>query len=454
MNNQRDINFVRGASGCLGSEVRPTAGSMPYFNTFLINLASIAAVALLLRICARASMGAEDFWRNGYTFYFDLARSLANGNGFAFPGGGPTAFRVPLYPMFLAVVTLGEKSFVAVLVAQALVGAATVFFAGILGREMFDDRVGLAAAVLTAVYPYYVVHDTALQETSLFTLLTLLSILLLLQTARTGSRGLAIATGLGFGAAILVRVTVAPVALLAPFWFLLPIKERSAWRDRAIVVCVSLGALVVTLSPWLSRSHRITGAWTFGTEFGPALWGGNNAEAFRYYPRESIDLSRKAAFDALSASEKAELATLSNDEIAVSKWYEQKGLAYIKEHPREFILNSGAKIMAAFGWLPSPRGSTWRDMAYLASYAPIMVLGLWGIWRDRCRWRRSVPIYWLFLSFAAITAVLWGHTSHRAYLDVYWIIYASAVLVGLLPSMFMRTPPSDAAAGNATNAPR
>jgi Dolichyl-phosphate-mannose-protein mannosyltransferase len=149
----------------------------------------IAAVAFLLRVAVRAAMGSEDFWQNGYTFYFDLARSLADGNGFAFPDSGPTASRVPLYPMFLAAVTLGHKSFVAVLVAQSLVGAATALCAGLLAREMFDDRVALVAAALTAVYPYYVVHDTALQETALFTFLTLLSVILLLRTARTGSRG-------------------------------------------------------------------------------------------------------------------------------------------------------------------------------------------------------------------------------------------------------------------------
>jgi 4-amino-4-deoxy-L-arabinose transferase-like glycosyltransferase len=314
---------------------------------------------------------------------------------------------------------------------------------------MFGDRVGLAAAALTAVYPYYVVHDTALQETSLFTLLTLLSMFLLLRAGRTGSRSFAIGAGLGFGAATLARVTVAPVAFFAPFWLFLPIEGRTPWRGRAIIVCLCLGALLATLSPWLIRSHRITGAWTLGTEFGAALWGSNNAETFHYYPRESIDLSRRAAFEALSAGEKAELAALSNDEIAVSNWYEQKGLAYIKTHPQDFFLHGLGKIMAAFGWLPSPRGGAWRNMAYLVSYAPVMAFGLWGMWLDRRRWRMNMPIYWLFLSFAGITAILWGHTSHRAYLDVYWMIYAAAGLIGLLPIIVKHSRPSDAAGGNA-----
>jgi len=34
----------------------------------------------------------------------------------------------------------------------------------------------------------------------------------------------------------------------------------------------------------------------------------------------------------------------------------------------------------------------------------------------------------LFLTFTAVTAVFWAHTSHRSYLDVYWIVFAAYVL--------------------------
>jgi hypothetical protein len=53
----------------------------------------------------RCYSGAEDFWVNGYGFFFELAQNIAAGNGIAFGDGPPTAFRVPLYPAFLAAVT-------------------------------------------------------------------------------------------------------------------------------------------------------------------------------------------------------------------------------------------------------------------------------------------------------------------------------------------------------------
>jgi hypothetical protein len=46
-------------------------------------------------------------------------------------------------------------------------------------------------------------------------------------------------------------------------------------------------------------------------------------------------------------------------------------------------------------------------------------------WRS---WREHSLIYALFLSFLIVTAVFFGHTSHRSYLDVYWIAYSAYVL--------------------------
>jgi hypothetical protein len=110
--------------------------------------------------------GERDFWENGYTFFFALAQNIAAGNRISI-GGSPTAFRVPLYPMFLAAVTFGHQAFLPVLLAQSLVGAGTVLCAALIARELFNDTAAVITAVLAAIYPYYVVHDTALQETGL-----------------------------------------------------------------------------------------------------------------------------------------------------------------------------------------------------------------------------------------------------------------------------------------------
>ena len=74
------------------------------------------------------------------------------------------------------------------------------------------------------------------------------------------------------------------------------------------------------------------------------------------------------------------------------------------------------------------------------AYGPMLLLGLVGMWRTRWRWREFLPVYANFVLFAGITGVLWGHSSHRAFLDVYFIIFAASVIVALLPKIRAALP--------------
>ena len=127
-------------------------------------------------------------------FSFGLAQAIAAGNGMGF--SEPTAFRVPLYPAFLAIVTFGHEVFLPIVLSQSLIGAGTVLCAGLLARELFGSVAAIIAATIAAFYPYYVVHDTALQETSLYTFLTILAVFLLLRARRSGSGIMAACAGL------------------------------------------------------------------------------------------------------------------------------------------------------------------------------------------------------------------------------------------------------------------
>ena len=70
----------------------------------------IILLAIAVRVAVRGYLGGPDFWENGYTFFFELAKNIAAGNGVSLDGEHLTAFRVPLYPMFLAAVTFGHQA--------------------------------------------------------------------------------------------------------------------------------------------------------------------------------------------------------------------------------------------------------------------------------------------------------------------------------------------------------
>jgi 4-amino-4-deoxy-L-arabinose transferase-like glycosyltransferase len=389
----------------------------------------IVLFAFAARVAVRWYSGDEDFWSNGYTFFFDLAQNIAAGKGVAFDGEPPTAFRVPLYPAFLAAVTFGHKAFLPILLSQSLIGAGTVWCAALITREMFGGIAAITAAAITAIYPYYVVHDSALQETGLYTFLTALSVVLLMRVRRNGVLSVAVGAGLTLGAAVLTRANLAPFAMLAPLWLLFSAQPTAVpWRRRLLTCLLCAGAVALTVSPWLLRSYWLTGSPTLSSQSGYFLWLGNNPYTFSHYPNESIDDSQEEALTALSPRENAELDALRANEAAVDQWFLRKGLEYMREHPWQTFVNGARKIGAAFCLLPSPRRSFWPNLLYFLSYAPIMVFGLWGMWSGRQHWRDHFIFYALFVSFVGVTAVFFGHTSYRAYLDVYWIVFAAGTL--------------------------
>jgi hypothetical protein len=184
----------------------------------------------------------------------------------------------------------------------------------------------------------------------------------------------------------------------------------------------------MTVTPWLIRTYQLTGSVTLSTQNGFFLWLGNNPYTFSHYPRESIDVSEATALAALSPEEKSELMAREGDEARVDDWFRQKGLAYIHDHPSRTLGNDVRKVVEAFGWLPSPRRDFWPSLVHALSYGPVMILGLWGMWAGRKHWREHSIFYAQFFAFVAVTAVFFGHTSYRVYLDVYWIIFAAGVL--------------------------
>src|SRR5262249_48607362 len=123
----------------------------------------ICLVAVAIRVAYRSYMGSLDFWQNGYSLFYDDAKNIVAGRGLLLAGHGP------VYPYFLALTVPAGDHYMFVVVPQAIFGVGTIACAFLVGKELFGERIGILSAFLTAFYPYYVAHDTALQETSMVT---------------------------------------------------------------------------------------------------------------------------------------------------------------------------------------------------------------------------------------------------------------------------------------------
>lgn len=389
----------------------------------LLILAAILGAAFALRVGTRLVQGEAHYWANSYSYLYTLAEGVTRGAGFCQSAG---CERPPLYLTFLALTKFAGKNWLLVVIPQALMGAGTALLAFLIGRRLFTPVTGLLSAAGVAFYPYYVMHDTALQDTAMTTFVVALSVWLLVRAAQEDRARDWLMAGLALGALVLVRAAMAPSAAAVLAWALVwgPSGSHAHRLRNAMIL---LAAISVTVSPWLAYTYRVTGTPALTTDSGYLLWQGNNPGVFAYYPAESIDRSVFEEFSRLPRNDQAQIDRYSSDPATISERYKRRAIEFMREDPWRTAQYAARKLTAAFSWTFNPYRGQLAQWAYAASYVPVMLLGIAGMVLTRRR-PETMLIAMLYLAFIGVSAVFFAHTSHRSYLDIYWIVFAAEML--------------------------
>lgn len=188
--------------------------------------------------------------------YVRIAVSLAHGHGWA--GSvftpGASAFRPPLYPLFLATVFAATgDSITAARLAQSVVGTAGVALIGLVAWQLAGRRAALAAAGIAAVLPALVVLDGALMSETLFLPLMTASVAAALR-ARRSPRRLAWAGATGGIAALAVLSRPNGLLLVVGLALLVPAGLRHRARSALVEGACVLAAALVVVTPWTIRN--------------------------------------------------------------------------------------------------------------------------------------------------------------------------------------------------------
>lgn len=252
---------------------------------------ALLAVALLLRVAVvaatidtKVTLDSADFSRVGW--------SIAQGHGIPptnrDPAGGPSAFRPPAYPAFLAAVyfVAGQEAPPAARFVETVLGTLTVALIGLIALRIWGKRVAMIALGIAAVAPPLVVMSNALISEALFVPLLLGAVACALQ-ARRSARPLrwALFTGLLVGIAELTRTNA--IVLLIPLgialWTAAPGRRGRALLRPAVAVAVA----VLIVAPWTIRNYLVFHAFVpVSTEVGYTVAGtyNNAARADRRWP--------------------------------------------------------------------------------------------------------------------------------------------------------------------------
>jgi 4-amino-4-deoxy-L-arabinose transferase-like glycosyltransferase len=388
-------------------------------------LGAVVVGAAALRASIRLAAGEQLFLNDGYTFYADIANNFLAGEGVCYAPDSGCAIRMPVYPLFVAALLNTSGLFPALVLIQSIIGGAIAALAWWIGRELFDTRVGLVAAIAVAINPYAVIHDTSMQDTVLLNALVAAAIALVLRSQRTPATLVSVAAGFALALAVL---TSARIGLLVPCVLAWSLAGTGAWADRVRRTALIAAPVLVLTGAWMWRNQLVVGAPVLTTEGGEALFFGNSELTFLHYPDRSIDLIADET-DGVPPPVYETLERLQGRDVERDALYRDLAVDYIRSHPGEVLAGAAWKLWIVASGRLSPARDALTQLVYQVTFAAIHALAIAGAWRARTvRQRGHALIALLFLSFALTTAVFWAHTSHKSYLDPFLFIYAASVL--------------------------
>jgi 4-amino-4-deoxy-L-arabinose transferase-like glycosyltransferase len=199
------------------------------------------------------------------TLYGVFAARIADGHGYTFANGEATTYYPVGYVGALGAVVrlvgltpIPENISMTAAVFNLVLGVGTVVLTFEVGRRLFDNRTGLIAAAVVALWPNLIFHTAVILTETLFIFLVMAAVLVLValpaSTKRIGWRRPAV-----FGVILALSALVRPISLmLLPVLLLVLIVAGTGWRLAIGYVGIATLAVVLVLTPWTIRNVRET----------------------------------------------------------------------------------------------------------------------------------------------------------------------------------------------------
>jgi 4-amino-4-deoxy-L-arabinose transferase-like glycosyltransferase len=344
---------------------------------FWIGVGLVALVALALRVIYGLDVGTghgigDDDW------YHRVANGLADGRGFSDPFASlvnghrvpgtagqpiPTAFHLPAFPWLLAAFSeLGVRSYTGHQAVGWVLGAGTAVLVALAARELWDERTGLIAGALAAVFPPLIANDSVGMSESLYGLLIAAVLLFALRLRRSQGWRWSAALGAALAAAALTRQETLLLVLLLLPW----IWRRVRPRDAALV----LGVVILLCAPWAIRNTaEFDRPVLLTTGDGSVFAGANTATTYHGLLLGSAD------FQALFKSPVGRSASV-NEAVQSERW-RKEGLNFARDHIGRVPVVMAVRVLRTWGFYPFGPRERASQVAFLEDRSRSVELIAW-----------------------------------------------------------------------------
>jgi len=386
-------------------------------------LAAILAAAFVTRALFGLLLGTTTFWPDEERYAAEAQRVVE--------GREPGQDCPPLYVLCLAGVRLvsGDHFVLAARLIQAVVGALACLLIYLVAKQLTTARVGLAAAAMAAVYPYFIYLSGVLLAESLYVPLLLAGVLFLAYFATTGKLKWLPAAGAAFGVSYFCKpFSIAFLPFLSLWVLALPARTvarmgRAAAFAGTFVVMLGVFALwnwAVHGEPFLVSSQ---GGWALYHGFGP------NATASRTSSFELPD-GLQAEIQGKDEAEQTRIMKAEAVEIIRSQplrtvgLYTSKWLNFWRPFPNTYSRNRWTGVL--FQWVGA------------LSYTPVLVLGLAGLWLMRRRGASLSLLVAMLVAIPTVSSFFITTVRRRLPVEPYLMIAAAVTVVHVLDLIIAR----------------
>lgn len=312
--------------------------------------------------------------------YTQLAQNLLSNGSFAFNLGHPTAFRMPGYPLFLAVTYALQQTPLPTQILQIMAEALTVVVAYEIGKSLStNDKFPLLAAIAVALNPLFIISTVALFPETIAILLISLGTLLLLKLPDSTWAGMA--ASLALSLSIYFKPTLMTVAIVCLCLFSVRRLSNRKLTSSKLTLLLPFLVTVILFTPWAVRNLLVMRAFIpLTTSNGVNLYGGNNPQADGgYVLAEPYVLPNMSESESDHEFTQRALAWITSDPIDFAKLLPAKAIRFL--WPLAFGTSGNVNVpRVVFGLVL---------MATLAFYIFALV-GTWRLAATRRLWEAAL----------------------------------------------------------------
>jgi hypothetical protein len=359
--------------------------------------------------------------------YLQLARNIWEFQEFRFATGGPTAFRMPGYPIYLALTSVSVNSHLPAQVIQIFSDIISIFIVYILSRRLFGDRsIPLLGAFFLAIHPTLALSSISIYPETLSSIILVFTILILIEFRDRWVAGL-IASIL-LAAAIYLKTSNASVAFaLITIYSMNYLVSNSIKKNSVFLALLPYIMIVLLLLPWIIRNFLTIESFVpLTTSYGINLWGGNNPLADGGYVSNERYVVR------------------GMNEVESNYFYKRRAYEWISENPGQFIYLIPKKAFRFFspfylgtsGIVPLP------TILYNPGYIFVLIfyfgslLGFYQLYRQKDFYVLIIMLVPLLMLFGTSLVTFGGARFLSPVIPIFCILAASGFVTFLDRGMF------------------